>query len=1155
MQVCRGGALGGIGLTPLSREQVHTHSLGLDEKRRSKEQDYGDAKPKESKNESFGEEKPPLVGEEAEEEQEHGSRTLNGEAESYSSVSGGENEPLSSDNNVNRTNNDGDNNNSSINNRCEGVWFQEFGRNSTMLLWKRAVCALRDIKGLTYEILVPIMTICLVLLILKLNVNPAGPSIELSADLYSHHCADTTKGETIDDPEALMSPASTGRWQQLSKQVEEHFSGVNSAYTLVPTDLDNSLNVSYCLLDEVHRHNRKSSRIDAFVANDTVTITVSDKIKEAVDTLAEKIPDALRLLIPLVPNIPKIPHHSPYQQLHRHGHGFGFAFPELDKQWKEEAEALVYVQGAAAENSTDSPTDTHAHTDSPAPKSSTSTPTSSPLAHSQSPSKGPSASVHTTSPATSSPATSSPSTSHPTQNPSLATQNPTRSPATEVPSSAPTVRIDPVIIADKSAHIKAKVGATILHNSTYLHALPVGLAELHDAQLKAAKGPDAYLRVRNHPLPLSKILSLYIDTILTLFAAIFLLLPFCYLPGTLAMFWVKERELRVKHVHFVSGVTPLQYWLTAFLWDVMIVGIIDVVFIVVLICYGNDEFIGTFERACATYFLIFAYGMSVVPLSLLLSFLFNSASSSQVGIAAFHFVSGFVLLIVASILEAIPSTYNIAVFLKYTVFRMLPPFVLGEGLIRLSVVALFEEVIGTHISPWGWDGIGRSLTYLLATSVFYFLMVLAVDSKSEIKAFYRCLVRLTGGILAPPRALDNSGRGIRQGERQEMKEIRQGESIVSSDEQDEYVREEAEEVEAYLNALESSDDQGIVDETAAIAIHRLTKVYPPMAVDRLSLLVPSKQCFGLLGVNGAGKSTTLKILTADVEPTSGAAFVNGISVHQGVRAIRKQLGYCPQFNPLLPAMTVAETLMLYARLRGLTSEFAKVRIARLIEQLRLGPHIQKQCGALSGGNKRKVSLAIALVGDPPVLFLDEPSSGMDPVTRRYMWDMIAELGRKRCVVLTTHSMEECEALCHRVGIMSKGRLRCLGTLQQLKNRHGKGYHLEVSCSESKVEEVHSMLDREFTGMIKLEEWGGKLKLRLPDPNISLASIFRILEGHKKKLGITDYSVSQSSLEQIFISMVRESFDEGGALGNFSARVSNGSSSLDEKKQQDRRSLV
>ncbi|CAM9812712.1 unnamed protein product, partial [Sphacelaria rigidula] len=166
------------------------------------------------------------------------------------------------------------------------------------------------------------------------------------------------------------------------------------------------------------------------------------------------------------------------------------------------------------------------------------------------------------------------------------------------------------------------------------------------------------------------------------------------------------------------------------------------------------------------------------------------------------------------------------------------------------------------------------------------------------------------------------------------------------------------------------------------------------------------------------------------------------------RSVCRLLGYCPQTDPLLDLMTVHETLLLYGGLKGVGSQESPLTALKkaatdAMSAVSLGATGSQLAGTLSGGNKRKLSLAVALIGEPPVLLLDEPSSGMDPGARRSMWEVIASLSTSRSVILTTHSMEECEAVCSKLGIMVGGRLRCLGTSQHLKARFGGGYSIEV----------------------------------------------------------------------------------------------------------------
>jgi len=188
-------------------------------------------------------------------------------------------------------------------------------------------------------------------------------------------------------------------------------------------------------------------------------------------------------------------------------------------------------------------------------------------------------------------------------------------------------------------------------------------------------------------------------------------------------------------------------------------------------------------------------------------------------------------------------------------------------------------------------------------------------------------------------------------------------------------------------------------------------------------------------------------------------------------------------------------------------------------------YADKACGAYSGGNKRKLALALALVGEPPVVFLDEPSTGMDPVARRFMWNVIASVTHNKSLVLTTHSMEECEALCGRVGIMVCGKLTCLGSIQHLKGRFGHGYKMEIVAAERSIRRVQKFVEKMFEGA-KLEEFhAGRLKYHLPKQNMSLSAIFKAIEQHKAELEIEDYSVCQSTLEQIFLLMAQQQDDQ------------------------------
>ena len=234
-----------------------------------------------------------------------------------------------------------------------------------------------------------------------------------------------------------------------------------------------------------------------------------------------------------------------------------------------------------------------------------------------------------------------------------------------------------------------------------------------------------------------------------------------------------------------------------------------------------------------------------------------------------------------------------------------------------------------------------------------------------------------------------------------------------------------------------------------------------VALHDLCLGIPKGECFGYLGINGAGKSTTLKILTGQIAPSSGSVFLGGFDLAHDRDRARTVIGYCPQFDALHDLLTVREQLELYAELKGIRGAEVQDAVAQKIKEVGLDEYADKLTRGLSGGNKRKVSTAIALMGSPQIVFLDEPSTGVDPSARRKMWDVIAAVcaSKQASVVLTTHSMEECEALCTRVGILVSGRLRCLGSVQHLKHKYGNGYTVEVKLHEPAAPAVNALVDR------------------------------------------------------------------------------------------------
>lgn len=223
----------------------------------------------------------------------------------------------------------------------------------------------------------------------------------------------------------------------------------------------------------------------------------------------------------------------------------------------------------------------------------------------------------------------------------------------------------------------------------------------------------------------------------------------------------------------------------------------------------------------------------------------------------------------------------------------------------------------------------------------------------------------------------------------------------------------------------------------AIKTVKLTKKYKDLtAVDSLDLCVEQGELFSLLGVNGAGKTTTVKMLSCLSRPTSGEAYLNGKSIISDSSAVKSIIGVSPQETAVAPNLTVKENLELMCGVHGFSKEKSSDKTAELAEKFELNSILRKKAGKLSGGWQRRLSIAMALVSEPQILFLDEPTLGLDVIARSELWDLIRELKGKTTVILTTHYMEEAEALSDRVGIMKDGRLLSVGTPEELNEKTG-----------------------------------------------------------------------------------------------------------------------
>ena len=240
----------------------------------------------------------------------------------------------------------------------------------------------------------------------------------------------------------------------------------------------------------------------------------------------------------------------------------------------------------------------------------------------------------------------------------------------------------------------------------------------------------------------------------------------------------------------------------------------------------------------------------------------------------------------------------------------------------------------------------------------------------------------------------------------------------------------------------------------AIKTTELVKRYQNLtAVDSINLEIPQGELFSLLGVNGAGKTTMIKMLTCLTKPSSGEAFVGGYSITKQQEQVKQLIGVSPQETAVAPNLSAKENLELICGIHGFSREKTKEKLKELSGELTLDSILSRKAGKLSGGWQHRLSIAMALISEPQILFLDEPSLGLDVIARHELWEVIRALKGKVTIILTTHYMEEAEALSDRIGIMKSGKLLAVGTVEELNRKAGTDHFEKAFVSIVKEADV------------------------------------------------------------------------------------------------------
>ncbi|XP_038184150.1 ATP-binding cassette sub-family A member 17-like [Arvicola amphibius] len=669
------------------------------------------------------------------------------------------------------------------------------------------------------------------------------------------------------------------------------------------------------------------------------------------------------------------------------------------------------------------------------------------------------------------------------------------------------------VVAASFESVNNRTTVKALFNNQAYHSPGLALALVDNFLFKCLSGANASITTTNYPQPqTAKELS---ESILFQgpkghYLVINFLFGIAFLSSSFSILTVTEENIKSKHIQFVSGVSAAAFWLSALLWDLLSFLVPTLLLVLVFLWYKEEAF-AHHEGTAAVVLIMMLYGWAAIPFVYTVSFSFKSPSNACAKLV--------VMLTFLSICPIVLVTVTSDKDLGYAelsdsldrVFLILPGHCLGMAFSNLYYNFELKKfcnaknlndtkcndvyegyVVQQNIYAWESLGIGKYLTALAVLGPVYIILLFLIEAN----AFGILKSRLSGFTRK-----EKLGMFL---------------DVTKSEDEDGDILDEAETIKFYFETLLKKNP---------LIVKEVSKVYngkvPLQAVNKVYFTVEEKECFGLLGLNGAGKTSIFNMLTGEQPITSGDVFVKGCSVKSDLAKVRQWIGYCPEFDALLNFMTGREMLVMYARIRGVPECLIKICVDQILEDLLLHMYADKLVKTYSGGNKRMLSASIALIGEPAVILLDEPTTGMDPVARRLLWDTVGRVRESgKAIVITSHSMEECEALCTRLAIMVQGQFKCLGSPQHLKSKFGSGYSLQAKVQREWRQEVpkfKAFVDLTFPGSNLEDEHEGMVQYYLPGHSLTWAKVFGIMEQAKKDYMLEDYSISQVSLEDIFLS--------------------------------------
>ncbi|XP_063703387.1 phospholipid-transporting ATPase ABCA1-like [Culicoides brevitarsis] len=683
---------------------------------------------------------------------------------------------------------------------------------------------------------------------------------------------------------------------------------------------------------------------------------------------------------------------------------------------------------------------------------------------------------------------------------------------------------------------------TAWFNNQPYHTAPISLGLVHNATLMALCENDTCgIDITNKPLPYrleTRFDMMQAGNNLGFQLAFNVGFAMSFVAAFYVIFYIKERISRSKLLQFVSGVNIASYWITGFLWDYFTFFCTAVISLLTIFVFQETGW-STVPEMGRCLLVLMCFIWAVLPFTYLASLLFTAPATGFTRLSIIYIFSGVAVFTVVFTMSFEGFKLKDTADLFTNIFLIFPHFALSDSLSNLNILntvisvcdkrcsllpnckmeelckahPLFARCCERNFFKWDDPGIGKNLFYMILTGITTFTILLMHEYRIFEMIFYKG-VHLYKGPPIPETEDD----------------------ILDQDVKDEKNR---------INAMEPEQ---IV--STNLVLKNMTKFYNRLlAVNQTCVGVAENECFGLLGINGAGKSSTFKMLCGDEKISYGEAYVQGASLKTNMKEVYKRIGYCPQFDATIDELTGRETLRIFSLFRGVPKNRIDEITLTLANELNYTRHLDKKVREYSGGNKRKLSTSIALLGRPSVILLDEPTTGMDPLAKRNFWNAICKIrDQGKTIVLTTHSIEEAEALCTRLCIMVNGEFKCLGSSQHLKSKFSQGYVLTVKVGRKRqsspdrasssinnntenstlvydlieLNAIKEFVKTKFPLSILKEEYQGLLTYHIPLAALKWYELFGILEEAKSdaSLNIEDYSIGQTSMEQVFLSFTK-----------------------------------